>query len=455
MPKILIVEDDNTFNNMLMHFLKRHQYEVVQTFSAQEALDKLKEASFDLILSDLRLPDIDGLTLLSTLRKDHPNIPFILMTAYADVKTAVKAMKNGASDYISKPFVPEEALLVLQKIISNPKPSHTTQNQAAQPVEYKQPSTTLPNEDSSEYHWGQGVASITLKKHIDLVAPTTLSILITGENGTGKEVAAKTIHEKSERHSGPFIAVDCGAIPKDIATSEFFGHIKGSFTGAINDKIGCFEAANGGTLFLDEIGNLSYENQILLLRAIQERKIKKIGSNKEIEINIRLLSATNENLKLAVQNGTFREDLYHRINEFSIKIPSLKERREDLESFCYLFLHKATQQLGKNVTKISRDALTILLQYHWPGNLRELQNYIKRATLLCTTETIEPHCLPEELTSPGENETSLTFGMKDEAEKAAICNALTIAKGNKSRAAEILGISRKTLYNKINQYELS
>lgn len=446
MPKILIIEDDNTFNNMLLHFLKRHDYEVVQTFTANEALDQVELHSFDIILSDLRLPDIDGLTLLSILKERQKNTPFILMTAYADVKTAVKAMKIGAADYISKPFVPEEALLVLQKIISNSK----TENKEIIVVEKEK--IEIP---TSGYYWGNGIASITLKKHIDLVAPTTLSVLITGENGTGKEVAAKTIHDKSNRHKGPFVAVDCGAIPKDIASSEFFGHIKGSFTGAINDKIGCFEAANNGTLFLDEIGNLSYENQILLLRAIQERKIKKIGSNKEIDINIRLITATNENLKSAVENGNFREDLFHRLNEFSVQIPALRDRKEDLEAFSYLFLEKAAIQLEKNVTKISKDALTIFYQYHWPGNLRELQNYIKRATLLSADDTIEVNSLPEELTSSEKQENNFQFGLKDVAEKAAITNALSIAKGNKSRAAELLGISRKTLYNKINQYELT
>ncbi|KIX20617.1 chemotaxis protein CheY [Flavobacterium sp. 316] len=443
MPKILIIEDDNTFNNMLLHFLKRNDYTVVQTFTAKEAIEQLEFHSFDIILSDLRLPDQDGLSLLPILKERNIDTPFILMTAYADVKTAVKAMKMGAADYISKPFVPEEALLVLQKILSSGKKDFISRKKEKK----EQP--------KSGFYWGNGIASIKLKKHIDLVAPTTLSVLITGENGTGKEVAAKTIHEKSNRCTGPFIAVDCGAIPKDIAGSEFFGHIKGSFTGAVNDKIGCFEAANGGTLFLDEIGNLSYENQVLLLRAIQERKIKKIGSNIEIDIDIRLLSATNENLKSAVENGSFREDLYHRLNEFSILIPSLRDRKEDLESFAYLFLEKAALQLEKDVTKISDEALQILFQYNWPGNLRELQNYIKRATLLSAENTIEASSLPEELTLSKYQENNFQFGLKDEAEKAAILNALSIAKGNKSRAAELLGVSRKTLYNKINQYKLT
>lgn len=440
MPKILIVEDDTTFNQMLLQFLNRNNYDAMPTFSVKEALTQLENQTFDLILSDLRLPDQDGLALLSIIKEQNKDIPFVLMTAYADVKTAVKAMKTGAADYISKPFVPEEALLVLQKIIS------TDKKQAVTPK--KELETTM----ASDFYWGKGIASIKLKKHIDLVAPTPLSVLITGENGTGKEVAAKTIHERSNRSKAPFVAVDCGAIPKDIAGSEFFGHLKGSFTGAINDKIGCFEAASGGTLFLDEIGNLSYENQVLLLRAIQERKIKPIGSNKEIEIDIRLICATNEDLKTAVSNGSFREDLYHRINEFSIAIPSLRDRKEDIEAFASLFLEKASNQLNKPVSTISKEALQILQQYNWPGNLRELQNYIKRATLLATDETITIADLPEEVTSATTH--SIDLGLRDEAEKKAILDALAMTNGNKSRAAEILGISRKTMYNKITQYDL-
>jgi two-component system response regulator HydG len=306
--------------------------------------------------------------------------------------------------------------------------------------------------DDSGFYWGKSTAYIQLRKHINLVAPTPLSILITGENGTGKEVVAKTIHQNSNRNNGPFIAVDCGTIPKDIGTSEFFGHVKASFTGAINDKSGCFEAANTGTLFLDEIGNLSYENQILLLRAIQERKIKRIGSNKEIDIDIRILTATNENLKLAVEEGRFREDLFHRINEFAIAVPALKDRQEDIEKFAILFLEKAAIQLNKEITSIGKDSMLALLKYHWPGNIRELQNTIKRATLLSEGNILSLDSLPEEIRKAENNNEVL--GLKNKSEKSAIQDALNLANGNKSRAAEILGMARKTLYNKINQYNL-
>jgi len=443
MPTILIIEDDTAFNNMLTHFLKRNDYHVHQAFSAKEGETLLVKNIIDIIISDLRLPDQDGISLLKDLRTKGINTTFILMTAYADVQTAVKAMKIGASDYISKPFVPEEVLLVLKRI-GSPAITHktaTTENKTTKEIA------------SKNVHWGKSIASLQLKKHIELVAPTPLTILITGESGTGKEVVAKTIHETSDRKNGPFIAVDCGAIPKDIAGSEFFGHMKGSFTGAITDKIGCFEAANGGTLFLDEVGNLSYENQILLLRAIQERKIKRIGSNKEIEIDVRIISATNENLKKAVGEGTFREDFFHRLNEFSIVTPALRNRKEDIEDFAMLFLKNASKQLNKQVTLISSEILIAFFRYHWPGNLRELQNVIKRVTLLTTTEELELNNLPMEFLATETSNKNPT-NLKDEAEKAAILDALTLAKGNKSRAAELLGISRKTLYNKINQFEL-
>jgi two-component system response regulator HydG len=440
--RVLIIEDDNAFNTMLCHFLKRNDYIVHQALSAKEGIILLQENEIDIIISDLRLPDIDGITLLQNLRTQGNTTEFVLMTAYSDVQTAVNAMKIGAADYVSKPFVPEEVLLILQKIA----------NKKADNKETKTEHKLTPTLQNNEYHWGKSTASLQLKKHIELVAPTPLTILITGESGTGKEVVAKTIHENSERKNGVFIAVDCGAIPKDIAGSEFFGHVKGSFTGAINDKIGCFEAANGGTLFLDEVGNLSYENQILLLRAIQERKIKRIGSNKEISVDVRIVSATNEDLKKAVQEGTFREDLFHRLNEFSIVSPALRDRKEDIEDFALLFLKNASQQLKKDVTAISSEVMIAFFKHNWSGNLRELQNVIKRATLLNPSKTLEIGSLPAELQSEQSNETR--NNQKGEAEKNAILEALTLAKGNKCRAAELLGVSRKTLYNKINQFEL-
>ena len=448
MAKILLIEDDVAFCKLLEKFLIKKLYNVTAVFSAEEAKSKIKSDKFDLIITDLRLPDSDGIVLMSEIKLTHPNIPIILMTGYSDVSTAVKAIKNGAADYISKPFNPEEVLLVITNAlqISNDKESNqivTTQRIGKQSVK----------KGSNEFVKGISKASQKLAEYIQLVSPTNMSVLIIGESGTGKEVIAKSIHENSSRKNTNFIAVDCGSIPKELAASEFFGHIKGSFTGAIQDKIGFFEAANGGTIFLDEIGNLSYENQIQLLRALQERKIKPVGSNKEIDVDIRIITATNEDLREAVKNGDFREDLYHRINEFSIHSPSLVERNEDLMIFSDFFLEKSNQELNKNVIGFSSEVMTIFQNYRWPGNLRELQNCIKRATLLSQGDFIEKTALPMEFFQ-NEDKKTTDFSLF-ENEKETILDALNQTNNNKSEAAKLLKINRKTLYNKLNRYDIN
>ena len=448
MAKILLIEDDVAFCKLLEKFLIKKLYVVTAVFSAEEAKSKIKSDKFDLIITDLRLPDCDGIVLMSEIKLTHPNIPIILMTGYSDVSTAVKAIKNGAADYISKPFNPEEVLLVITNAlqISNDKEPNqivTTQRIGKQNVK----------KTTSEFVKGISKASQKLAEYIQLVSPTNMSVLIIGESGTGKEVIAKSIHENSSRKNTNFIAVDCDSIPKELAASEFFGHIKGSFTGAIQDKIGFFEAANGGTIFLDEIGNLSYENQIQLLRALQERKIKPVGSNKEIDVDIRIITATNEDLREAVKNGDFREDLYHRINEFSIHSPSLVERNEDLMIFSDFFLEKSNQELNKNVIGFSSEVMTIFQNYRWPGNLRELQNCIKRATLLSQGDFIEKTALPMEFFQ-NEDKKTTDFSLF-ENEKETILDALNQTNNNKSEAAKLLKINRKTLYNKLNRYDIN
>ncbi|WP_286965271.1 sigma-54-dependent transcriptional regulator [Flavobacterium sp. UBA4854] len=450
MPKILLIEDDIAFCKLLEKFLIKKSYEVTTTFSATEAREAVKNESFDLILTDLRLPDSDGIGLMSEFKNSHPHIPVILMTGYSDVNTAVKAIKNGAADYISKPFNPDEVLLVITNALQMPK----TEEEET-PVKEKKTIKKQASTGENEFVKGISVASKKLLDHIQLVSPTDMSVLIIGESGTGKEIIAKSIHQQSRRKDNNFIAVDCGAIPKELAASEFFGHLKGSFTGAISDKKGYFEAANGGTLFLDEIGNLSYENQIQLLRALQERKIKPVGSNKEINVDIRIITATNEDLREAVKNGDFREDLYHRINEFSIQSPSLKERGEDLMIFADYFLEKANQQLHKDVIGFSPEVVSIFQNYSWPGNLRELQNCVKRATLLTRGDFIESDVLPAEFfqiqkQQPAANEV---FSLS-ENEKETIISALSKTQNNKSEAAKLLKITRKTLYNKLKQYNI-
>ena len=446
MPKILLIEDDISFCKLLEKFLIKKAYDVTIAFSAAEARLSIKKESFDLILTDLRLPDSDGIALMAEFKASNPEIPVVLMTGYSDVNTAVKAIKNGASDYISKPFNPDEVLLVITNTLQNFKVKKDS------PVKEKK---VLPKPVASENEFVKGisVASKKLLEHIKLVSPTDMSVLIIGESGTGKEIIAKSIHQQSHRKNNNFIAVDCGAIPKELAASEFFGHLKGSFTGAISDKTGYFEAANGGTIFLDEIGNLSYENQIQLLRALQERKIKPVGSNKEINVDIRIITATNEDLREAVKNGDFREDLYHRINEFSIQSPSLTERGEDLMVFADYFLEKANQQLNKDIIGFSPEVVAIFQRYNWPGNLRELQNCIKRATLLSQGDFIESDVLPIEFFQSQKQSNEGSFSLS-ENEKETIIHALSRTQNNKSEAAKLLKITRKTLYNKLKQYNI-
>lgn len=443
MNRILVIDDDVAFCKMLSSFLTRNHYDVQTAYSAQSAKELAAEHSFDLFITDLRLPDDDGIDLMVNLLKQFPTTPVILMTGYSDVATAVKALKNGASDYITKPLNPEEVLLVVAKIL-NDKTVPETKNEQPKPTDKK---------SNSEYVLGVSETSRQLAEHIDLVGPTDISVLIIGESGTGKEVIAANIHKKSSRSKKAFVAVDCGTIPKDLAASEFFGHQKGSFTGAVNDKIGYFEAANGGTIFLDEIGNLSYENQVQLLRALQERKIKPVGSNKEIAVDIRVICATNEDLRTAVKNGTFREDLYHRINEFSISSPALRDRGADLMVFAEFFLQKSNEQLNRELVGFSSETIAVFQRYKWPGNLREMQNVIKRATLLSKGDFIEASVLPQELFDIEISDSDDLISISDN-EKAALINALEMTNNNKSEAAKLLQINRKTLYNKIKKYDL-
>lgn len=453
MPNILIIEDDTAFCQMLQKFLSRKGYDVQTSFTAPDAKAKFEKYDFDVILTDLRLPDYDGIQLLTEIKEKNSKTQVILMTGYAEVGSAVNAMKKGAYDYISKPFTPDEIVMVIESALK----AESDQNEEHKRAESK--STSDYSSKSEEDVLGNIVtgvseASKTLEEYIKLVAPTNMSVLITGESGTGKEVTAKAIHDNSVRKDYEFIAVDCGAIPKELAASEFFGHIKGSFTGAVEDKIGNFEAANGGTLFLDEVGNLSYDNQVHLLRALQERKIKRVGSTKEIDVDLRIITATNEDLNEAVDNGTFREDLYHRLNEFSIQIPSLEERFEDLMLFADRFLTEANESLDKNVHGFSTEVWEAFQKYQWPGNLRELKNVVKRAVLLTTGEEILLNALPKEVVDPAAKDSVVENFSKAKFEKERIIKALKKTNFNKSKAAKLLQVTRKTLYNKISHYKL-
>ncbi|MDR1555901.1 MAG: sigma-54 dependent transcriptional regulator [Tannerellaceae bacterium] len=437
MPFILILEDDITFSLMLSTWLRKKNINVSSVATVAEARQKVGTECYDLILSDLRLPDGDGIDFLRWLREQNQTIPFIMMTSYAEIQTAVQSIKLGASDYIAKPINQEDLWLKINELIQ--------QAPSCMPPPAISPWTSIE---------GESPIIQQMFQHVRLVAPTGMSVLIMGSSGTGKEYVARRLHEQSGRRNAPFIAVDCGAIPKELAASEFFGHVKGSFTGAIENKTGAFEAAHGGSIFLDEIGNLTYEVQIQLLRALQERKVKPIGSNREIKTDVRLISATNENLQSAIKEGSFREDLYHRINEFTIRIPDLKERQTDIPLFATHFLEIANQELQKHVTGFDPETRRLFLSYPWPGNLRQMKNVIKYATLLATGDYITLKELPEEMTKTPSPASAITSLRNETHERDQIIKALQEAENNKTLAARILGIDRKTLYNKLKQYRI-
>lgn len=444
MRSILIVEDDITFGMMLKTWLGKKGFEVSSVSTIARARKHIESQTVDLILSDLRLPDHEGIDLLKWMNEQGKAIPLIIMTGYADIQSAVLAMKLGARDYIAKPVNPGE---LLKKI------SETLQDSPSQ-VSSSQATSKVTNEGQHSYLEGESDAAKQLYNYVGLVAPTNMSVLINGSSGTGKEYVAHRIHQLSKRNNKPFIAVDCGSIPKELAASEFFGHVKGSFTGALTDKTGAFVAANGGTIFLDEIGNLSYEVQIQLLRALQERKIRPVGSTQEISVDIRLISATNENLEQAIEKGTFREDLYHRINEFTLRMPDLKERKEDILLFANFFLDQANKELDKHLIGFDTKASQALMNYHWPGNLRQMKNIVKRATLLAQSSFITLLELGTELLeTPASSNTSIAL-RNEETEKEHILEALRQTGNNKSKAAQLLNIDRKTLYNKLKLYNI-
>lgn len=458
---ILIVEDDLTFATMLKTWLGKKGFLVDTVSSNARARKQLDAQPYDLVLSDLRLPDQDGIFLLSWMKEHGHHASLIIMTGYADIQSAVQAMKHGASDYISKPVQPDELLKKINEALQNKNLPLVASTEKEKPATTPKTSKNRSNTKgttaaSSNFLEGESEAARQLYNYVGLVAPTPMSVLINGASGTGKEYVAHRIHQLSKRADKPFIAIDCGSIPKELAASEFFGHVKGSFTGALNDKTGAFVEANGGTLFLDEIGNLSYEVQIQLLRALQERRIRPVGSNKEIEVDVRLISATNENLQQAIEKGSFREDLYHRINEFTLRMPALKERQEDILLFANFFLDQANRELDRQLVGFDAAASQLLQTYSWPGNLRQLKNIVKRATLLAQGNFITLTELGNELQETASlTSTMQTFSLHDEAaEKKRILEALRQTGNNKSKAAILLGIDRKTLYNKLKLYDI-
>ena len=452
--RILILEDDVTFGTMLKTWFTKNSWETIWASKVEQAQSEFADKTFDLILSDLRLPDGDGIIFLTWLRENNIMTPLIIMTSYSDVQTAVLAMKMGASDYLQKPINPTILQQKIEMALSTPVEANVKVDDNKPKNKQKQSANKVVKGSSSVMQ--------RLYSHIELVAPTKMSVLILGESGTGKEYIARMIHESSNRKSEPFVAVDCGSLSMELAPSELFGHKKGSFTSAVSDKTGVFVEANGGTVFLDEVGNLSYEVQKQLLRALQEHKVRPVGSATDIKVDVRIIAATNEDLEKAIEEGRFRQDLYHRINEFSVSVPPLRERIEDLEEFCYHFISQANEELGKDVDTISDDALDILKQQTWNGNLRELRNVIRRSVLFTKDNVLRKENLPD---FPKDNKSQIVvktehpetenrdLSLNNKAnEKEQIIAALNQARGNKTVAAKLLQIDRKTLYNKMHLY---
>jgi len=500
MSKILVIDDDVDMCLLLKRFLSKNGYEVTLTHNGKKALEELENSEPDLVLCDFRLEDFDGKELLIKIKEKYPRTPVIIVTGYSDIKVAVDVMKLGAYDYVTKPLFPDEILLSIKTALKkSTTPNPVANSTVIMPEEEPKNGSKSKTITSGQYIFSDSPEFKSILKQIDLVSPTNYSILIYGESGSGKEAIAQEIHKRSKRKDMPFVAIDCGALSKELAGSELFGHEKGSFTGALNQKIGNFEIANGGTIFLDEVANLSYDVQVALLRVVQERKMRRIGGNKDIDLDVRIIIASNERLLESARKGKFREDLYHRFNEFSIEVPPLRDRKYDTMIFARHFLKLTNDELGKNIKGFSPEVEAIFKTYVWPGNIRELKNVVKRATLLCDTEYIIPTVLPFEIT----NFTKLQFGETAEeapstiqvkqaepspavspaytavapavaepvfskqleinehslkgasidAEYEMIVEALRKANYNKSKAAKILNVDRKTLYNKMKQYK--
>ncbi|MDD4778399.1 MAG: sigma-54 dependent transcriptional regulator [Fermentimonas sp.] len=456
--KILIVEDDRSFGSMLLKWFERNGISAILCNGMLSAQEKLSEQEpFDVVLSDLRLPDGDGIMLLSWLKEEKKSIPFIIMTGYGEIQTAVSAIKLGAFDFLEKPINPsvltqkiESALVSVNTEKYSAKKRTDSSKSDASPIKKK------PSDYGVKIVVGKSALSKQMYSYIDLVAPTQMSVMIVGESGTGKEHVARMIHERSARAKGPFIAVDCGSLSTELAPSELFGHKKGSFTSAIEDKTGFFRDANGGTLFLDEVGNLPYGVQMQMLRSLQEKKIRSIGTSADIDVDVRILTATNENLELAISEGKFREDLYHRLNEFMIRVPSLRECTEDIKLYADHFREEANTELDKSVKYITGEAMERLEQCDWPGNLRELRNVIRRSVLFSLSDEITSENLPilNKSMREIEDDSDIILFPKPENEKEKIISALKKTNGNKTRAAILLNIDRKTLYNKIHLFNI-
>ena len=437
--RILIVDDEAVVRDSLGDWFRDEGYDVATAESAKAALEKLAHANWDIFLLDIRMPGVDGLELQRKLKQAQPEATVVVMTAYASVESAVEAMKQGAYDYVIKPFNPDDLEHTIQKAIEHKQLVS----------ENKQLRTKIDELNLLHEIVGRSAAMRRLLEQVAMVSASDTTVLIRGESGTGKELIARAIHANSERRYLPIVVVNCGALSEGVLESELFGHEKGAFTGAQYRRKGKFEMADGGTLFLDEIGDIGLKTQVDLLRVLEEKKIFRVGGNVEIPVNFRLIAATNQNLETMNAEGRFREDLYYRINVFSVTIPPLRERREDIPLLADHFLKKFGRSMNRPVTKISAEAEDVLQNYDWPGNVRELQNAIERAVLVCRARNIEPDDLPLNINHASNDAAARSLA---EIERQHIKRTLEETGWNIYRAARLLEIDRVTLYNRIKKY---
>jgi DNA-binding NtrC family response regulator len=446
--KILVVDDEESMGKFMQIMLQREGYEVTPALSGAEALKILKHKEYDLVIADLMMPEMSGLKLLSEARHQNSNLDFIVMTAFASVETAIEAMKKGALDYITKPFKVDEIKLAISRSLE----------QRHLKAENQELRRRLRQEFSLDSFVGNSSEVVKIKQLVEKISRTDSTVLLLGESGTGKELIARAIHSYGPRSGKPFVSVNCAALPESLLESELFGHARGSFAGAVKDKVGLLKVAEEGTFFLDEIGETSPAIQVKLLRVLEEKEITPVGETKPIPVDVRLVAATNQDLDQKVRSGHFRPDLFYRLNVLPISIPSLRQRREDIPLLCSHFMQKHCQRLNLKTKTLTPEALQLLANYHWPGNVRELENLLERALVLSAGQKISPQDLPIHLVQYNPptlvQEDSPKNPNLDELEKAYIYWVLNQNEWNKSRVAQILGIDTSTLYRKIEKYGL-
>ena len=452
MPSILVIEDKDSMQRMLTATLESEGYEVDAASDGQTGIDQAREKRYDLVLTDLKLPSMDGLQVLSELKEIDPETSVILMTAYGTIETAVQAMRLGAYDFLTKPFDTDHLSVLIKRALENRR---------------LMAENTLLREELANSLGPKEIigTSNKIKESIELmqkVARSDTTVLLLGESGTGKELFARAVHRLSLRNNGPFVTLNCAAIPHELLENELFGSEKGAYTGSIARKMGKFEIANGGSIFLDEVGDLNIALQAKLLRVLQEKTFERLGGTKEITVDVRVIAATNFDLKEAIAKKSFREDLYYRLSVFPISIAPLRERHEDISLLADYFIEKYCREMNKKQKKLSRDTINLLEKYHWPGNARELENTIERAIILCAGKTITPEHLAIRLPSAAEIRLREGAGLKEvgsyaqaEAEKGLIKRVLGQTNGNKRKAAEILKVDYTTLFEKLKKYSMN